>query len=203
MKASVGMGAATGLALAGLIPVAQASVQRPAQTAHHQGPAAPVHAHLTAYLSTTVTVQPGQTLGGIAAALGVSLSALEASNPQLANPNLIFPGQKISLSGSAPAAPARTAQPAAAVGTAQPVGGAAAAAGSFAGCVIQRESGGNAQAVNPAGYWGLYQFSRSTWEAYGGSAATYGSASAAEQTRVFNNAVAQGGSGNWSAYDGC
>ncbi len=32
------------------------------------------------------------------------------------------------------------------------------------------ESGGNPKAVNPAGYYGLYQFSLSTWAAQGGSA---------------------------------
>src|SRR3712207_8586290 len=31
------------------------------------------------------------------------------------------------------------------------------------------ESGGNPRAVNPAGYYGLYQFSLSTWAGVGGS----------------------------------
>ncbi len=130
MKASVGIGAATALALAALIPLNQASIQHPARTAHHQAAAAPVDAQLTAYSSIT-------------------------------------------------------------------------AQSSFAWCVIQRESGGNPQALSPAGYWGLYQFSRATWQAYGGNPATYGRASAAEQTRVFNNAIAHGGKGNWAPYDGC
>jgi hypothetical protein len=94
-------------------------------------------------------------------------------------------------------------RPNTAIGTTQPAQGAATAPDGYAQCVMQRESGGNAQAVSPAGYWGLYQFSKATWEAYGGSAATYGSASAAEQNRVFGNAIAQGGQSNWSAYDGC
>ena len=130
MKASVGIGAAAGLALAALIPVNQASIQHPARTAHHEASAAPVLAQLTAYSGIT-------------------------------------------------------------------------AQSSFARCVIQRESGGNPQALSPAGYWGLYQFSRATWQAYGGNPATFGRASAAEQTRVFNNAIAHGGKGNWAPYDGC
>ena len=42
--------------------------------------------------------------------------------------------------------------------------------GSFGSCVIARESGGNSQVMNSSGHYGLYQFSESTWVAYGGSA---------------------------------
>ena len=75
--------------------------------------------------------------------------------------------------------------------------------GSFAQCVIARESGGQTQVMNSTGNYGLYQFSASTWAAYGGSPADFGHASASEQNRVFNNAIASGGQSNWSAYDGC
>jgi Transglycosylase-like domain/LysM domain len=75
--------------------------------------------------------------------------------------------------------------------------------GGFASCVIARESGGNSQVMNSSGHYGLYQFSASTWQAYGGSAADFGHASVSEQNRVFNNAMAQGGQSNWSPYDGC
>lgn len=73
----------------------------------------------------------------------------------------------------------------------------------FQRCVISRESGGNSQVMNSSGHYGLYQFSASTWQAYGGSAADFGHASPAEQTRIFDNAMAQGGQSNWSPYDGC
>jgi LysM repeat protein len=75
--------------------------------------------------------------------------------------------------------------------------------GSFQACVIARESGGNSQVMNSSGHYGLYQFSASTWAAYGGSPADFGHASVAEQNQVFANALAQGGQSNWSAYDGC
>jgi LysM repeat protein len=75
--------------------------------------------------------------------------------------------------------------------------------GSFGQCVIARESGGNAQVMNSSGHYGLYQFSASTWAAYGGNPADFGDASVAEQNQVFANALAQGGESNWSAYDGC
>jgi LysM repeat protein len=46
-------------------------------------------------------IQPGDTLSGIAASHGVSLAAVEAANPQLSDPNLIYTGQRIEIpSGS-------------------------------------------------------------------------------------------------------
>jgi LysM repeat protein len=75
--------------------------------------------------------------------------------------------------------------------------------GSFQQCVIERESGGDSQVVSSGGYYGLYQFSASTWAEYGGNSADYGDASVAEQNEVFDNAIAAGGQSNWSAYDGC
>ena len=75
--------------------------------------------------------------------------------------------------------------------------------GSFQSCVIARESGGNSQVMNSSGHYGLYQFSASTWAAYGGSSSSFGNASVAQQNQVFNNAIAAGGQSNWSAYDGC
>jgi LysM repeat protein len=75
--------------------------------------------------------------------------------------------------------------------------------GSFGQCVVARESGGNAQVMNSTGHYGLYQFSASTWAAYGGSPASFGNASVAEQNQVFANALAAGGQSNWSPYDGC
>ncbi len=75
--------------------------------------------------------------------------------------------------------------------------------GSFRSCVIGRESGGSSQAMNGSGHYGLYQFSASTWAAYGGSPSAFGSASVAQQNQVFSNAMAAGGASNWSSYDGC
>jgi hypothetical protein len=75
--------------------------------------------------------------------------------------------------------------------------------GSFGNCVVARESGGSSQIMNSSGHYGLYQFSASTWAAYGGNPATFGHASISEQESVFMNAIAQGGQSNWSPYDGC
>ena len=55
-------------------------------------------------------VQPGDTLSGIAASHGASLAAVEAANPQLANPNLIFADQSIKIpAGGSSAAGSATA----------------------------------------------------------------------------------------------
>ena len=75
--------------------------------------------------------------------------------------------------------------------------------GAFGACVMSRESGGYSQVMNSTGHYGLYQFSASTWAAYGGNPADFGHATVAEQEQVFSNALATGGQSNWSPYDGC
>jgi uncharacterized protein YabE (DUF348 family) len=58
------------------------------------------------------------------------------------------------------------------------------------------ESGGNPKAVNPAGYYGLYQFSLSTWASVGGSGNPT-NASADEQTARAQALYARGGARQW------
>jgi hypothetical protein len=58
------------------------------------------------------------------------------------------------------------------------------------------ESGGNPRAVNPAGYYGLYQFSPSTWRSVGGSGLP-SRASSAEQTRRAVILYHRSGAGQW------
>lgn len=90
-----------------------------------------------------------------------------------------------------------------AVSTSGYYGGGPYPGGAFGACVVARESGGNAQIWNASGHYGLYQFSESTWIAYGGSAAEFGHATVAEQNAVFATALAEGGQDNWAPYDGC
>jgi LysM repeat protein len=132
--------------------------------------------------------------------------------------NLIEPGQVLRIPvkparipdppgalgpASAPAAQLSAPASATAQGAAQVSYTGGSPGGSFGQCVIARESGSQAQVMNATGHYGLYQFSASTWAAYGGSAADFGHASVAKQNQVFANALAQGGQSNWSAYDGC
>jgi hypothetical protein len=60
-------------------------------------------------LASTHSVQPGDTLSGIAASAGVSLTNVEAANHWIKNPNLIYVGQVVHVpdgrSGITPAAP--------------------------------------------------------------------------------------------------
>lgn len=55
--------------------------------------------------SSSYTVQYGDTLSGIAQRFGVSLAALEATNPQITNPNLIYPGERLSIPGGSSITP--------------------------------------------------------------------------------------------------
>lgn len=58
------------------------------------------------------------------------------------------------------------------------------------------ESGGNPRAVNPAGYYGLYQFSLSTWRSVGGSGNPI-NAAPAEQTYRAKLLYKKAGAGQW------
>jgi Transglycosylase-like domain/Putative peptidoglycan binding domain len=58
------------------------------------------------------------------------------------------------------------------------------------------ESSGNPRAVNPAGYYGLYQFSPATWRSVGGSGLP-SRASAGEQTRRAQTLFRRAGSSPW------
>ncbi|WP_232832293.1 resuscitation-promoting factor [Nocardiopsis sp. FIRDI 009] len=75
-----------------------------------------------------------------------------------------------------------------------PVGGGPAAGLNWA-ALAECESGGDPTAVNPAGYYGLYQFSPSSWSSVGGTGLP-SEASAAEQTRRAQQLYADVG-GNW------
>lgn len=58
------------------------------------------------------------------------------------------------------------------------------------------ESGGNPRAVNPAGYYGLYQFSVSTWRSVGGAGNPM-NAAPAEQTYRAKLLYKRSGAGQW------
>ncbi|MFH5880710.1 LysM peptidoglycan-binding domain-containing protein [Arthrobacter sp. NA-172] len=77
-------------------PVAPAAAPAPAPSA----PAAPALANTGAY-----TIKAGDTLGGIASRLGVSLSSLLSAN-NLSMSTIIYPGQKLAVPGAPAAAPA-------------------------------------------------------------------------------------------------
>ena len=188
-------------------------------------------AHETARRAATYTVRPGDTLSAIAGKVyhdpGAWPVLYFANRDKIRWANSVDAGQVLTVPvkparipaapsqlGPAPApapapaqasaeqpvtdqqAPAEVAAPAQSASTYS-------GSGSFQECVISSESGGNSQVMNSSGHYGLYQFSSSTWAAYGGNPGDFGDASVAEQNQVFDNAIAAGGQSNWSAYDGC
>ena len=154
-------------------------------------------------MASTHTVQAGDTLSGIAAQSGVSLSSLEAANPQISNPNMIYAGQQLNVpdGNSAVSSPASSTSPASSSspGTAPvaQVGGGSAPA-SFQQCVAWRESSNNPTASSG----GLYGILPSTWASLGYSG-TAGQASVAQQTQAFQQLYAMYGTSPWAPYDGC
>jgi LysM repeat protein len=181
--------------------------------------------------SAKYIVRPGDTLASIAQHLYASAGYWPvlywANRATVKDPSQLQVGQALSVPNKpakipspppelAPAAPAATtassgpgysaagAAPAtASTSTSRSSGSSSGGGGSFQACVIARESGGNPQVMNASGHYGLYQFSASTWAAYGGNPADFGHASVAEQNQVFANAIAAGGQSNWAPYDGC
>jgi LysM repeat protein len=168
------------------------------------------------------TVRAGDTLSRISSRFcgtAADYPSLAAAS-HIANPDLIYAGQKITLnchaaprkatrdrdasrSGAAAASPAPAPQPQA------PSGGTVGTVGmsAFESCVISRESGGNPQALNPySGAGGLFQFLPSTWAALGYASSYPGGAQTAPvsvQEAAFAALYAQAGTSPWAPYDGC
>ena len=130
------------------------------------------------------------------AAIPVPAPARPASAPTAAVTATTGPAPAVAATTGPAPAPA----PAAATSPAQT---STAAPGSFQACVIARESGGNAQAVNPAsGAGGLYQFLPSTWQSLGYSGLPQ-DAPVSVQNAAFQQAYAQSGTSPWAPSDGC
>jgi resuscitation-promoting factor RpfC len=175
------------------------------------------------------TVRPGDSLSSISQREFGSASSWPAlwwaNRHSVHNPSVVQAGERLVVPGShkvkpwltraaltaipaaAPAPVAAPAAPSAAAGavtSAAPVQQASySGSGGFQSCVIQRESGGDAAAVNASsGAGGLYGFLPSTWQSLGHSGLPE-NASVAEQNAAFAQEYAQSGGAAWSAYDGC
>jgi LysM repeat protein len=144
----------------------------------------------------THVVQPGETLSQIA---GSNWAEVAAANG-ISNPHLIFPGDVITLDGSAPAAPAESTYSAPAPAP-EPEPVAAPAPASSSGSTVwdqlaQCESSGDWSINTGNGYYGGLQFSQSSWEAAGGTG-NPAAASREEQIRVAENLLDMQGWGAW------
>src|SRR5262245_33213082 len=153
--------------------------------------------------NTPYTVKPGDTLSRLAPN---NWRQVAAGNG-IRNPDLIYVGQVIDLSATAPAAvrPTRSQAPAPRRSAPAPSSrpqATSSASSSGGGTVWDRlaqcESGGNWAISTGNGYYGGLQFSQSSWRAAGGSGNPAG-ASREEQIRVAQNLQSQQGWGAWPA----
>jgi LysM repeat protein len=164
-----------------------------------------------------VTVQPGDSLSAIGARMSRTWVQLAAYN-NIANPNLIYPGQVLTVPPASyvPAAvsvatPAAPPQPATTYGTSTGSSQSppapqtsytstpASSSSGVWGCIASYESGGNPSTNTGNGYYGMYQDTQSSWVAGGGLAYAPRPdlASAAAQTAVNQRIQAQQGWGAW------
>jgi len=165
------------------------------------------HASVTA----AYTVQPGDTLSGIAASNGTTWQAVYAANQGVigGDPNLLYAGEQLTLAGSG-----------AGQSTASSVGGSSggsssSSAGSSSGG--SAGSSGGATGNIPSSYFSCVHYRESTdgqasnnqfgimpstWSAYGFSGSP-DTASYSEQVAAFQTIYASVGTSGWSPYDGC
>jgi hypothetical protein len=178
--------------------------------AAHGQPAYAAAAVAAAYVSDEtaaavpeVTVRPGDTLSLIAqryCGTSADWPGIYAASRAVigGNWNDITPGELLVIRcapGPLPSSP----------GSAETVSATQVTTGmsSFQQCVITRESGGDATAVNPStGAGGLYGFLPSTWAALGFPGLPE-DAPVWEQDEAFDKAYELDGTSPWAPYDGC
>jgi Transglycosylase-like domain len=141
---------------------------------------------------------------GAAAALDDRLLAQAAIARRKHHAAPLVQQQGLQASASPSSSPSSTPTAGAGSSLAPPpsTGGGDAAHSALGDCIRKAEEGGS-YAWGPGNGGGAYQFILGTWEHYGGAASAYGSAGAAYQDQIFDNAIAAGGAGNWTNYDGC
>jgi hypothetical protein len=220
------------IATATLMPATVAGLALSAGTAaqaatHRHAAAKPAH-HVSPSSSRWVTVRPGDTLSGIAAAHHMTWEAIYATPPnmkRLADPNLVTAGERLripenpkfreaqfkakyaavlarmarpSASDSAAPAQAQPAQSAAAQAPASGSGGYSASGMSSFESCVAWRESSDTP-TDPDGLFGMLP---STWQSLGYSG-TAGEASVAEQEAAFSKLYAEDGTQPWAPYDGC
>jgi hypothetical protein len=143
---------------------------------------------------STHVVQPGETLSQIA---GSNWAAVAAANG-IADPNVIFPGDVLTLDGAAAGGSAPVAALAAPAAAPAPTAPASSAGGTVWDQLAQCESSGNWAINTGNGYYGGLQFSLQSWRGAGGSG-NPANASREEQIRVAENLRSVQGWGAWPA----
>lgn len=161
-----------------------------------------------------VKVAPGDSLSAIAGRHQTTYVRLFDANPEITDPNLIFPGQELRIPSASeqlpdrlkPAeetpAPAPSPAPAAAPATPpapEPAPVVSAPASGVWEALAQCESGGNWAADTGNGFYGGLQFTLSSWHAAGGSGYP-NQASASEQ--IARASILRSRQG-WAAWPAC
>jgi len=157
-----------------------------------------------------VTVEPGNTLSGIAAEYGTTYQNLAAENG-IANPNLIYAGQRLEVGGGGEAQPVQqnsvqsnytppqspsstsytpTPAPSSGGGGLDDVPG---VPEGFAACVAQRESSDGANQAYNGGVYGIIT----------ASGINVNGQSLAAQKQAFSTLYAEDGTAPWAPSDGC
>lgn len=159
------------------------------------------------------TVKSGDSLSTIANDNKTTWVRIFNANLQIANPDIIYPGQKLTIPApnkvikprpiaSPVAVPQTVSQPAIPNSTPAPVASQAPAPAVASGSVwdqlAQCESGGNWAINTGNGYYGGLQFSSGTWAAHGGQGSA-NNASREQQIAVAKRVQASQGWGAWPA----
>lgn len=167
----------------------------------------------------TITVQSGDYLSKLATTYETSTDRLYDANTQIKNPNLIYPGEQLSVPAAdeqltprqMPVANTQAVAPTApetddSSSAPQPVTQVSSSASSSAtpgssvwDSIAQCESNGNWQTNTGNGYYGGLQFTLSSWQAFGGSG-NPSQASRDEQIAIAQKLQASQG---WSAWPVC
>jgi LysM repeat protein len=196
-------------------PVAleQALALRPAHTLAARPTATPSRVHQAAATAPPkvpaalpkVTVQAGDSLSAIGARTSRTWVQLASYN-HVANPDVIYPGQVLTIPpatyapvGVSTPPPAGSPVSQAPVSTYAPAPVATSSGSGIWGCIAAHESGGNPGTNTGNGYYGMYQDTQSSWVSGGGLAYAPRAdlASAAAQTAVNQRIQAQQGWGAW------
>lgn len=191
-------------ALAVMFFVSSAPAHAASQTSNKN--AKPVAAKKVAV--KTVEVQAGDNLSAIATANGSTFERMYFANTDVADPDLIFPSQKLRVPTAeekltpreipanyvAPAAPSAPAQTSSA--RTQKPSAPAVAGGGVWDQLAMCESGGNWSINTGNGYYGGLQFSQSSWTAAGGTGSPQ-NASREQQIAVATTLQSMQGWGAW------
>lgn len=206
--------AATAVAVVGTLFLSAANSQVASAATPNTSKAKVKQASATTVVTKTVTVNPGDYLYKIAGDTNSSVQRIYDANTTIENPDLIFPGQQLTIpdekaeiahrempqssavaqqvQAEAAAAPATTYSPR--VSSAPAVTG-----GSVWDQLAQCEAGGNWAINTGNGFYGGLQFTLSSWQAVGGSGYPN---EASREEQIMRGQMLQARQG-WGAWPAC